>query len=253
MRLSIPCKKFIPFFLLCTLLTQGCSLNTLTSELSSVSDVSSISYQSLLETKNEKLLYKGYTLALQDLSNGKRNKYKVGFDLTKNKKRNLKIYLYALYDHPEYSVNAGTKVEFQKDSFLLQKKDNLQLDKELKDNNALSLSTADGIYDWLTKNVSYVNDSTHCNDIYGALVEKKANCTGMSLAMKYLLNRQGIDAYVETGRTKDGKYHMWAAVKGVDTTYYDPTFGLTDRGAYKAMNKSERMQSISRVTLTPNR
>lgn len=106
------------------------------------------------------------------------------------------------------------------------------------------------IYDWITSNVKYCRsgneskfiiylydeytlgslktDSTQ--NIYGAIVEKKAICDGISDAYKYICNQCGLECiivngYVMSDNEKD--YHSWNLVKVYDSWYLvDATWGI---------------------------
>lgn len=106
------------------------------------------------------------------------------------------------------------------------------------------------IYDWITSNVKYCRsgneskfiiylydeytlgslktDSTQ--NIYGAIVEKKAICDGISDAYKYICNQCGLECiivngYVMSDNKKD--YHSWNLVKVYDSWYLvDATWGI---------------------------
>lgn len=106
------------------------------------------------------------------------------------------------------------------------------------------------IYDWLTSNVKYCRsgneskfiiylydeytlgslktDSTQ--NIYGAIVEKKAICDGISDAYKYICNQCGLECIIVNGyvMSDDEKdYHSWNLVKVYDSWYLvDATWGI---------------------------
>jgi len=82
------------------------------------------------------------------------------------------------------------------------------------------------IHDALVDSVSYdfeaaeKDDSTHeAFNVYGALVKKKAVCTGYAGAMKMLLNLVGIECRTVVGMSKNSG-HMWNQVK-IDGDWYN--------------------------------
>lgn len=85
------------------------------------------------------------------------------------------------------------------------------------------------IHDRLINNCTYTEDTLHCYDAYGALVEGKAVCQGYTLAYMYLLNEVGIDNYFCNSSSLK---HAWNIVKindkyyHSDATWDDPTNGL---------------------------
>jgi hypothetical protein len=95
------------------------------------------------------------------------------------------------------------------------------------------------IHDALVDDISYdseaaaeENDTAEAFGIYGALVGKKAVCTGYARAAKLLLNRVGIESRLVTGMSKNSG-HMWNQVKingqwyNLDVTWDD---SVTDDG-----------------------
>lgn len=74
-------------------------------------------------------------------------------------------------------------------------------------------------YDWLLDNVAY-SDEHGGQNIYNALVERKAVCKGLSKAYQYLLTQLGIHCTIESG-TIDGKSrHVWNVVELKNQSYY---------------------------------
>lgn len=74
------------------------------------------------------------------------------------------------------------------------------------------------VMEQITNSVFYAHDTsnTHCNDIYGALVNKSARCFGYASAVKYVLDLQGIPNFIATGSTSER--HAWNMVK-IDGTW----------------------------------
>ncbi len=86
------------------------------------------------------------------------------------------------------------------------------------------------VHDWFADNVKYTFE-TYASEwteftVYGALVERKAVCMGISKAVSMILNRVGVDCgtYADMG-TK----HMWNIVR-IDGKYYhlDVTWDMRD-------------------------
>lgn len=100
------------------------------------------------------------------------------------------------------------------------------------------------VHDYLVERVEYYTDDTDTNGfepfrtIYGALVDRKANCMGYARAMTYLMNRLGIECVSVTGsaQSSDGEYglHEWNAIKIKDNWYQldvcwdDPSYMVQD-------------------------
>lgn len=76
-------------------------------------------------------------------------------------------------------------------------------------------------YNYLTENCFYDFDAPWSASAYGALVEGRAKCDGISLAMKWILEEMGISCMVISG-TQPGVEigHAWNIVC-IDGTYYD--------------------------------
>lgn len=74
-------------------------------------------------------------------------------------------------------------------------------------------------YDWVGRNAAYPADgdkSAHANDIYGAAIEGRSRCYGVSCALKALLDRGSIPSFVATGRADDGgrdTLHAWVVAR----------------------------------------
>lgn len=82
------------------------------------------------------------------------------------------------------------------------------------------------IHDALVDEVSYDTDAAESDDstadafnMYGALVKKKAVCSGYAYAIKMLLNRVGIECRTVVGMSKNSG-HMWNQVKINDNWYH---------------------------------
>jgi hypothetical protein len=96
------------------------------------------------------------------------------------------------------------------------------------------------VHDWLCQNVSYVFSDDHTDqNIYGALVERQAVCSGYCNAFQYLLGQMGIEAKVISGTDDTGESHAWNSVVLDGETYYcDVTWDDQegDGGSYISYN-----------------
>lgn len=78
------------------------------------------------------------------------------------------------------------------------------------------------IHNYIAKECEYVIDSQNCNNLYGCLIEKKANCEGYSAAFSYLLRQIGIESTQVIGEVPyedEMVGHSWNLVK-IDGDYY---------------------------------
>ena len=92
--------------------------------------------------------------------------------------------------------------------------------------NADELERERIIHDALIDQVSYDSEAAESDDatadafnMYGALVKKKAVCSGYAYAMKMLLNRVGVECRIVVGMSKNSG-HMWNQVKINDKWYH---------------------------------
>lgn len=81
------------------------------------------------------------------------------------------------------------------------------------------------VHDWLCDNLVYgENDDGSDQDIYGALVFKKARCAGYAKAFAYILNKVGVEAHVISGESynKKGEWieHAWNLIYIDGSPYY---------------------------------
>lgn len=90
--------------------------------------------------------------------------------------------------------------------------------------NANEQSAEKYIHDYLVSNVVYSQTAENCRNIYGALVEGKANCRGYSTAFSYLCRSVGIKSAEIVGyaNASDGKKvaHSWNVTKIGQYYYY---------------------------------
>ena len=87
-------------------------------------------------------------------------------------------------------------------------------------------------HDYICENVVYDDEADNCNNIYGALVNKRALCQGMAKAFSYLCGKVGIETLTVTGDA-DGIAHMWNMVKiGGEWYHIDPTYDNAESPTY---------------------
>jgi hypothetical protein len=87
------------------------------------------------------------------------------------------------------------------------------------------------IFEMLSKKITFDDNSDDSQNIYGALVDGRANCMGYSFAFKRLCNELGIEAITISGTNTQGTPHMWNMVNiGGDWYQIDATFGDPDTG-----------------------
>jgi hypothetical protein len=87
------------------------------------------------------------------------------------------------------------------------------------------------IFELLSEKITFDDNSDDSQNIYGALVDGRANCMGYSFAFKRLCNEVGIEAITVSGTNTQGTPHMWNMVNiGGDWYQIDATFGDPDTG-----------------------
>lgn len=89
-----------------------------------------------------------------------------------------------------------------------------ECDKEAGDDDLAYISSA---YRHIASGCAYASDdeeSSHSNDIYGALVEGKSRCYGGSGALKGLLDRRGIPSFMASGaiHSDPSQRHAWNVI-----------------------------------------
>ncbi len=131
----------------------------------------------------------------------------------------------------------------------------VQVSEIFKDVGNDSFEQAKALYEWLLNNVSYSTEASGQN-IYEALVEKKAVCKGLSKAYQYLLSEINVFSTLREGTIDGRTRHIWNVV-GMNGSYYnvDVSLGykrfdylfesddINDR--YRAFLKSD--QNFSRI------
>ncbi len=150
-------------------------------------------------------------------------------------------------DHPEtfywhgdmqYTEDTLTGIKVVEFDYLLDKKttDRYILDIKKAEKEYLSFITEDMtqyeaaviIHDLLCNNIIYPDfvpeTVTEVNTIFGALVNKRAVCSGYAHAFKYLCNKVGINVISVMG-TADDEPHQWNMVTiGEDSFFVDVTW-----------------------------
>lgn len=201
-----------------------------------------------------------------------------------------KVYGYVIIDHPEYFW-ARESYQIEYTSGIVNQKTlmpayinyedvsgmTVRLESE-RDRIIDTLSTLPTdydkilyIHDYLVSEADYdtyayenIDSSSPSQDIlasttaYGAIVNKKAICSGYSKAMQYLAEAAGIRSTVVTGYKNDGESHMWnfvildGAYYYIDVTWDDPVFisqTSNDKNNifynYFCMNSAELMKTHS--------
>lgn len=96
----------------------------------------------------------------------------------------------------EDSIRLGKYAEKISNELLLSKKDDMK--------------KAVAIYDYLTKTVTYA-ETGNAHDAWGALIDKKAVCEGISYAFCLLAKKCGLNSTVVSGMLK-GQPHAWNMV-----------------------------------------
>lgn len=95
------------------------------------------------------------------------------------------------------------------------------------------------VHDRLVKDTTYQRGQ---KTIYNNLVEHKSNCMGYAYAMKYLLNKLGVDCRVVKGKATGEGDHMWNVVtlNGkeylTDTGWDDPSGTTLHAPSYRYFN-----------------
>lgn len=97
------------------------------------------------------------------------------------------------------------------------------------------------IYDWVIQNAMYsdfTEEHAEKYDAYYAIVDGMSICLGFTNAVRYLLNRVGVECLSIT--SEDGS-HMWNMVK-IDDKYYhiDVTWGLGGNLQYFGMDDTQQ-------------
>ncbi len=75
------------------------------------------------------------------------------------------------------------------------------------------------LHDFLSDNITFINDYSSCFDAYGALVNGVAVCQGYAEAFKVFCDEYKVPCVCITG-TSNGEAHMWNAVQMDDGKWY---------------------------------
>lgn len=74
------------------------------------------------------------------------------------------------------------------------------------------------VHDWFINNITYDLNAPNRGTIYGALIQKRAICSGYAIAFRYLMRKLNIDCKIVVSNTAD---HAWNIVKLEGNWYYD--------------------------------
>lgn len=146
-----------------------------------------------------------------------------------------KLLCAVIYDNPEFFMFKKCLLSYSKDrvyfkpEYLLSKDEYEQktaMIKEIVDDIGLAYLDGDDYqkelfcHDYLMDRCSYTDNDKNgidYNNIYGALCDGSANCSGYAKALKLLLDKAGIDNFLVVGMAKTGdqpaESHMWNCVK----------------------------------------
>ena len=180
-----------------------------------------------------------------------------------------------MYDHPElFFVSSAAVMEFRAfacwykpEYACLQEEYPAMLSAiETEKQAILSAVPADAddyqkekiVHDMLIASCAY-GESGHDSDIYGALVERRAVCSGYARAAKYLLDALGIRSYLVSGDAVSGgirESHMWNTVYIAGKPYYlDVTWDDADAGSgaagYTYCNVTQEGVALSHFPTDP--
>lgn len=69
------------------------------------------------------------------------------------------------------------------------------------------------VYNYIARNCTYKSKTPLDSTIYGVFINKKANCTGLAKAFKYLMNACGVECVQMGGYENKSSGHAWNKVK----------------------------------------
>lgn len=183
------------------------------------------SYYDALSTDVDRLLYQKIGEAVE-LSLVDRDAFvETGIRLTGDTDHVSHVAHMYLYDHPKYgSFWSGCRLSIRRDSLLRilwdEAPEDMVPDAVYQDilnrevSGASEAQLAFSAFRWMSEHVDYdVDRGVHHDDDYGAMVEGKACCQGISFAYKRMLDLLGIPCVVLTCYTEEGTYHMVDAVR----------------------------------------
>ena len=105
----------------------------------------------------------------------------------------------------------GKRCEFSLEDAVFLKQHAQKIVRRLNIDNKSEMLKAVAIYDYLSESVTY-EDGENAHDAWGALIDRKAVCEGISYAFCLLARMIGLDAVVVTGTWKGGP-HAWNMVR----------------------------------------
>ena len=154
-------------------------------------------------------------------------------------------YLSAEFPTQEDVERAQYYVKYMVDQVIDQTQDNSIFQKVRK------------VHEWLIRHIEYDETSKNASNLYGALLEQKANCEGYSKIFKYVLEKIGVSCVLVPGTATNSQgvqaKHMWNYLQlnskwyAVDITFDDP---VLQEGAVLTDELMERYFLKGSVTLT---
>lgn len=136
---------------------------------------------------------------------------------------------------PIYNMEIG-EMEQAKENIRIVVK---SLDDRLKCANKRDI--AKELYQWMALNVKYETSTEYGQNIYNALVDKKAVCKGIAKAYQFILRRYGIFSSLAYGTIDGISRHVWNVINIDDKFYnvdicmeYPQIEHLWDRGTRKS-------------------
>lgn len=102
------------------------------------------------------------------------------------------------------------------------------------------------IYDYIATNTDYSSSAAVDSTIYGVFINKRANCTGLTKAFKYLANACGLECVGLGGYTKDDLGHSWNKIKIGDSWY---VVDLTEEVNLSSVTQGKNMLIYSRYNI----
>lgn len=116
--------------------------------------------------------------------------------------------------------------------------------------NAKEIDVAKGIYQWIAHHIEYGVSSGNGQNIYDALIHRKAVCKGIAKAYQLLLSRYGIFCSLAVGSLDGINRHVWNVINIEDKFYnvdicmeykqFSHILGNDTRNSYKGFLLSDR-------------
>lgn len=91
-------------------------------------------------------------------------------------------------------------------------------DDRLKNSNKRDIAQA--LYQWISQNIGYGVAAGNGQNIYDALIEKKAVCKGIAKAYQFMLRRYGIFSYLVYGTIDGVSRHVWNVIN-IEGKFYN--------------------------------